>query len=327
MTSIPQNPAELADIGVHIIEVPTPFIVGPVNCVLVEGSPLTLFDTGTSTDESWEALEAGIQRLGYEIRDIERVILTHHHADHTGLLRRIVDLSGAVVFGHPQLERQAVLSHEHNEAQRQFFMHIMAEFGVPEETAEGAMQLWAAFKAFTEPVHVDHSIAHDGAVGPYRVHFVPGHSATDTLFVHETEGYTIAGDHLLQIFNPNPLIRRPEPGVVRPQTLIEYQASLRYSRDLDLGYVVPGHGAPFTEHVAVVDGLLEQHDKRNARLKKALRNGPMTPYEAAKYLYPQIAVPNLYLALSVAIGQLELMEATGALQSARHEGILSYSMV
>lgn len=327
MSAFPKSPADLAAIGVHIIEVPTPFIVGPVNCVLVEGSPLTLFDTGTSTDESWDALEAGIQRLGYGIADIERVVLTHHHVDHTGLLRRIVDLSGAEVFGHPQLVRQAELSHEHNEAQRQFFMQIMAEFGVPEDIAEGSMQLWAAFKAFTEPVHVDQPIEQGDTVGPYRVHFVPGHSATDTLFVHESEGYTIAGDHLLQIFNPNPLIRRPEVGQSRPKTLIEYQASLRYSRELALGYVIPGHGAPFVDHEKVVDGLLDQHEKRNARLQEVLEKGAITPYEGAKHLYPQIAVPNLYLALSVAIGQLELMEAQGVLQSAYRGGILSYSLV
>jgi len=320
----PKSEAELAALGVHLIPVPTPFIVGPVNSILVEGDPLTLIDTATCTDESWVALESGLKEKGYAFSDIERIILTHHHADHTGLLRRVVAQSHAETWGHPELVRQAELSHEHDDAQRLFFMNIMSEFGVPEETADGAMALWAAFKNYTEPITIDHTVDDGGMVGPYRVWFVPGHSATDTLFVHETQGYTVAGDHLLKVFNPNPLIRRPEPGMARAKSLLEFRASLLRSRSLDLGYVIPGHGAPFDDHRAVVDGLLEQLDKRSRRLMNAMSEEGITPYAVAKSLYPDVAVPNLYLALSVAIGQLELLEEEGILQAEHREGILHY---
>jgi len=321
----PQDEAALAALGVHLLPVPTPFLVGPVNCVLVEGDPLTLIDTSTRTDESWEGLVAGLREKGYAVSDIERVLLTHHHADHTGNLRRIVDLSGAEVWGHPDLVRQAELSHEHDEPQRRFFLDIMTEFGVPAETADGAMALWAAFKEFTEPVHTDYVYEEGGMAGPYRTYFVPGHSATDTLLVHETQGYTVAGDHLLQIFNPNPLIRRPEPGQPRVRSLVEFRDSLLKSRSLELGRIIPGHGEPFADHRAVADGLLEQLEKRSVKLLNLLPDAGLTPYETAKCLYPDVAVPNLYLALSVAIGQLELLESQGRLRAEHRDGILYFT--
>ncbi|GAA3322326.1 hypothetical protein GCM10020331_041760 [Ectobacillus funiculus] len=47
---------------------------------------MTLVDTGTNTAEARLALQAGLGELGYRLSDIETVIITHHHVDHSGLL-------------------------------------------------------------------------------------------------------------------------------------------------------------------------------------------------------------------------------------------------
>ncbi|HOQ90855.1 MAG TPA: MBL fold metallo-hydrolase, partial [Candidatus Hydrogenedentes bacterium] len=68
------------------IVLPTPFPVGDVNVYLYRGQDrLTLFDAGVKTDQAWDALVEQIRELGYEIRDIGRIVLTHHHFDHIGL--------------------------------------------------------------------------------------------------------------------------------------------------------------------------------------------------------------------------------------------------
>lgn len=325
MNATALTPQQLAaQHDVHIIDTPTPFIVGPVNSVLIKTEPITLIDTGTLWDEAWDALVARLREHGLEVSDIQRLMLTHHHADHVGLLSRVVEQSGAEVWGHPDLVRQGELTHEHSDIQRQFFTDVMTQFGVDEETAEQSMLLWSVFKQFTSPYSIDHAFEDGGFAGPFRTWFVPGHSATDTLLVDEERGYTIAGDHILEIFNPNPLIRRPEPGEPRPKTLLEFRASLFRSRALELGLCIPGHGAPFDDHRRVIDGILQQHEKRCAKILDWLPASGATPYEVACMLYPDSQMRHLYLALSVAIGQLELLEERGEVEASGSD-VLLYS--
>lgn len=317
--------AEFAErTGVYRIPVFTPFIVGPVNCYLLTRGPLTLVDTGTVTDQSWEDLCAGVRKCGHDITGIERIILTHHHADHVGQCRRIVEATGAEVWGHPAIPEQDRLSHMHDDDARDFFINIMQEFGVPEADAREAMLLWDKFKTFSEPAVLHHAISEDEMLGPFKVYFVPGHSTTDTLFVNEEDGYTIAGDHLLEDFNPNPLLRRNAPGMPRDRALVEYQASLHRARALPLGVCLPGHGELIDSHHRVIDGILAQHERKNRRILQMCGPDGMTPYEAAMAFYPGLKLQHLYLALSVAAGQLEVLETRGQLRAAHVDGLLRY---
>src|SRR5689334_6606086 len=86
--------------GLHAIALPTPFEIGDVNTYLAEGDTLTLIDCGINTPDAYTALTAGLAELGYAIRDIKRLVITHHHVDHVGLARRIVDESGAEIWCH-----------------------------------------------------------------------------------------------------------------------------------------------------------------------------------------------------------------------------------
>jgi len=314
--------------GLFMIPTPTPFPVGPANVFLLKGDPLTLIDTGTRTDQAEEALRAGLNELGVSFADIERLMLSHHHVDHTGLAGKIVEESGAEVWAHPLMVEQFTISHSHDDAARQFFMDIMHAFGVPEDTAHEAMTLWRAFRSFMTDFGVDHAFVDGETAGPFRTYFVPGHSATDTLLVNETDGYTIVADHILEVANPNPLIRRPKTGEPRAKALVEYTASLAKSRALALGRCFPGHGDDFPDAVPVIDKLTAKHDERNARiLARIAADGPQTPHAIARDLYPKLGVPHLSLALSVAIGHLELLEDRGALVSERNDvGVLRYSV-
>src|SRR5512135_181412 len=86
--------------GLHQFVIPTPFKVGPVNCYVTTTAPITLIDTGTKWDESRRVMQTELAALGLRIEDVQRIIITHAHADHYGLAAEITQASGAEVWSH-----------------------------------------------------------------------------------------------------------------------------------------------------------------------------------------------------------------------------------
>jgi len=52
--------------GIHRIALPTPFLVGRVNCYLIEDEPLTLIDTGPNSGKSLDDPSARSRPTGSE---------------------------------------------------------------------------------------------------------------------------------------------------------------------------------------------------------------------------------------------------------------------
>lgn len=308
------------------ISIPTPFIVGPVNVFLYRGEKLTLIDTGPKTDEALTALEAELAAEGVSLTDIERIILTHHHIDHCGMLHELVRRTGAETWAHPDVAIQSRLGdgEDGDQSRKKYYYALMAELGVPADEAERAMLLWDAYKHLIDHFDIDHTLPDGAHLDGFDVYHVPGHSSTDTLFVHRAGGFSIAGDHILESINPNPLLRRPNPGHTRGKALVEYRESLRRSRALPLGRVYPGHGAPIEDGVPVIDKLLAQHDRRNERIMAQLTPEGTTAYTLARQLYPDLEMPHLYLGLSVAAGQLEVLELDGKVKLEWRDGTAHY---
>lgn len=86
---------------VHKIVIPTPYAVGDVNAFLVKGDALTLFDAGPKTEEAYEAIKWGLHSAGYDLKDVEQVVLTHHHPDHAGWIDAF---PGAELLGHQYVD-------------------------------------------------------------------------------------------------------------------------------------------------------------------------------------------------------------------------------
>ena len=76
------------------LQLPVPWL-GSVNVWLLEGEPLTLVDTGPSNGRAAEALDDELARHGHAVKDIELVLVTHHHLDHSGMAGAIRARAGA----------------------------------------------------------------------------------------------------------------------------------------------------------------------------------------------------------------------------------------
>ncbi|MET1159514.1 MAG: MBL fold metallo-hydrolase [Thermoprotei archaeon] len=66
--------------------------------LLVHGEGLVLIDAGLP-DRGKEVISY-IGELGYSPGDLKAIIITHHHYDHTGGLREIIEKTGAKTYAH-----------------------------------------------------------------------------------------------------------------------------------------------------------------------------------------------------------------------------------
>ena len=94
--------------GVYQLKLPIPMpdsTLGHVNAYLVQGdSGYLLVDSGWNTDEVFDSLQKQLAEIGAEIKDIIRIVVTHIHPDHYGLVGRLKQLCQAEFAMH-QVEK------------------------------------------------------------------------------------------------------------------------------------------------------------------------------------------------------------------------------
>ncbi|SPU09085.1 metal-dependent hydrolase [Bacillus licheniformis] len=109
----------MKDARIIPIALPTPFAVGDVNIYLLRGEALTLVDAGPNTKEAAAVLKSELAEQGLSLSDIDQVVLTHHHADHAGLLNEFP--AEVKIIGHPFNEPYISQNPDFIEKQKSFF--------------------------------------------------------------------------------------------------------------------------------------------------------------------------------------------------------------
>ncbi len=307
--------------GIHRIALPTPFLVGRVNCYLIEDEPLTLIDTGPNSGKSLDDLERALAAHDRRIEDLELIVVTHQHMDHLGLLEILARRSGAQVAAFHLLGPYLESFSRSATADDEFAQAIMRRHGVPDDLATVLGSLAAAFRAFGSSGRVTVPL-HDGEElrlrdRTLRIFHRPGHSPSDTILWDEEREILIAGDHLLARISSNPLVSRPltgdpaGPPGPRPRALLQYMESLQATRELPARLVLPGHGDPVLEHAELIDERLRMHRRRAARVLQILDGQPLSAYEIALRMWGNVAVTQAYLTLSEVLGHLDLLVEAG----------------
>jgi glyoxylase-like metal-dependent hydrolase (beta-lactamase superfamily II) len=314
--------------GIHRIALPTPFLVGRVNCYLIEDEPLTLIDTGPNSGKSLDDLERALAAHGRRIADLERIVVTHQHIDHLGLLEILARRAGAEVAALYLLAPYLADFSRSAAADDEFAQAIMRRHGVPNDLAVVLGALTAAFRAFGSSGRVTREL-HDGDELEFRdrtlrVYHRPGHSPSDTILWDAEREMLIAGDHLIAHISSNPLVSRALSGgsdQPRPQALLQYLESLRATRELPARLVLPGHGDPILEHAELIDERLRMHRRRADRIRQMLDAGPLSAHEIALRMWGNVAVTQAYLTLSEVLGHLDLLVGSGQAAERERDGM------
>lgn len=315
--------------GLCAITIPTPFPVGDVFAYLARGkgsAPLTLVDCGVRTDEARRALQAGLAACGVTFRDIERVVITHHHTDHIGFAAEIAAESGAEIWAH----RLCVPWLEQPEATRQAFdaylRPLFREGGVPDDVMESIERVSAYLGSFVQPVRVTRTLAEGDQLDllgmTWRVFHTKGHAGDLLCFYQPEQRVLLSSDHVLRDISSNPLIEPPEsPDAPRPKRLLEYLDELQRIAQLDIQIAYPGHGAPVTDVPHLVEMRLAMHAQRAERLRALCAEQPRTLYALVRALFPRLQQPEMFLALSEVLGHLDLLVRDGKAFAELHDGV------
>jgi glyoxylase-like metal-dependent hydrolase (beta-lactamase superfamily II) len=315
--------------GVHRLRIPTPFAVGWVNCYLIEDEPLTLVDTGPNSGKALDELGAQLGARGHTIDDIELVIVTHQHIDHLGLVEIVVEHSGAEVAAIGVAAERLANFDEDAEAEDRFAVELMLRSGIPEEVTAALQSVSRSFRGWGSRVAVTRPLE-DGEEMRFRDRTLqalhrPGHSPSDTLFWDEKRQILIAADHLLPHISSNPLISRPLDGTSRRvQALVTYIESMRRTREMPAEIVLPGHGDPIVDHVALIDSRLAAHERRREKIHELIVERPRSGYELAQAIWGNVAVTQAFLTLSEVIGHADLLVNEGRVGEVDDGAVIRY---
>jgi glyoxylase-like metal-dependent hydrolase (beta-lactamase superfamily II) len=329
-----------ADAGIHCLAIPTPFQVGRVNTYLIEDDPLTLVDSGPNSGTTLDALERALASHGRRIEDLELIVISHQHIDHLGLVSILARRSGAQVAALDLLAPRVEHWKEGMDADDAFAERVMAEHGIPQDVRYALLAVsqsyrsWGAAAAVTRPLRAGSQLElRDRTL---RVLHRPGHSPSDTIFHDERRGIVLGADHLIKHISSNPLISRPlQEGTAgdggatpeRPHALEIYIESLRATRAMDdVDLVLPGHGEPITDHVALIDERLRLHARRAQKIRRLLDDRPLTAYEIAQALWGNVAVTQAYLTLSEVLGHVDLLVSAGEVAEQRDGDLVRFAV-
>lgn len=331
--------AEAAAAGIHCLPIPTPFLVGRVNCYLIEDDPLTLVDTGPNSGKALDELEQALAALGRRVEDLELIVVTHQHIDHIGLLEVLARRSGAEIAALDRLQGYLGDFRRAAELDDEFAVALMLRHGIPADMTQALRSVSAAFRGWGSGGAVTRPLTDGGQLAlrdrAFAVQHRPGHSPSDTVFWDERSGILLGGDHLIKHISSNPLIARPldaaevpaaelAAGERRPQALRTYVASLRATRELPARFVLSGHGEPVTDHRGLIDERFAMTARRARKIHGLLADGPLTAHEIAQRMWGNVAVTQAFLTLSEVLGHLDLLRADGAVREHDDDGVVRY---
>jgi glyoxylase-like metal-dependent hydrolase (beta-lactamase superfamily II) len=301
------------------IPIPVPYL-GFVNLWLLEGEPLTLIDAGPANAEASEALDAGLAAHGYGVDQIELLLITHHHLDHSGLAQSIKDRSGATIAAHRTTAQWGSSYHERARQEHRFSEALMLAHGVPAELVAATEPFFAHIIDDSRDFATDRVLSDgetiDAGGRSLRVVYRPGHSTTDTLFIDDDGRDAFVGDHLLANVSSGAEIMPTElPGDERRRALLEYLSNLRKTEVMQIARCYPGHGPTIEDHRALIEERLAFHGGRLDRIAALVADGCTTAFSVARRLWSdEVAEAQAVLVIWEVIGHLDILVNRGTIR-------------
>lgn len=307
------------------ITVPTPYSVGPVNAYLIKDHPCTLVDPGPETAAAKKALEDGLSAAGVAVGDIERVLITHGHSDHSGLARWIAERAQAKVYVHKLEIRKLTPEYLYYKERIPFF----AEAGLPEFELRDIIDDTDPVvkpvlpEAIIEAVEGGEELHFNG--GSLQVLHLPGHTSGHICLYNPAGKELLAGDFMLKHITPNTVM---EAGHLdfskRTPALRQYLNSLKVIEEMDVKINMPGHGEAIENNSEMALKIQKHHGRRLEKIQTLLKEKGLNAYQLMRLFYPKIRGFQIFLGISEIFAHLDYLLETGRIVREEQDGVSIY---
>jgi glyoxylase-like metal-dependent hydrolase (beta-lactamase superfamily II) len=328
MVEQPLPPVERVRPGLWSIPVPIPN--NPLRYVLVyafetDRGPY-LVDAGWNTDDAFDVLCKGLGHAGFDIADVQGVLVTHIHPDHYGLAGRIRESSGAWVSLHPA---DAALVHDRYEEPDDLIDRVatlLRRTGAPEEEVQLLQRASMPVLPFVVTTHPD-VLLEDGDKPDVPgwdlvAIWTPGHTAGHLCFYERNLKLMLSGDHVLPRITPNISVH-PQ---AQTNPLADYLLSLDKVGAYETDEVLPAHEHRFVGLKARVEELKAHHEERFVEVTDAIQKGYVTAWDITarmKWSRPWDRINGFMrrAALGEALAHIRVLEQRGLVRAMEGEPV------
>ena len=340
-------------VSVQRIQLGNTVFEGQNNVYVLSGDPTTLVDTGIAVPDVKTDLRDDLAEFGLTFADIEQVVLSHWHYDHSGLAGAIQEAGGATVRVHaadaPLVSGNKPSIHAERERRETLF----DEWGLPTDKREELQQyldrdnLLAGQPAEVTPFE-DGDVIRAGSRDLTVVH-LPGHAAGLCGFAFdseaggedaaetrgedavetrgedavETRGEDAAEDsHSQEIFSGDAVLPKYTPNVGGADVRVEdplatYADSLVRFAKRDFARAWPGHRDQITDPTERALTILEHHRERTRNVVDVLaEHGPADPWTVSAHLFGKLTEIHILHGPGEAYAHLDHLESAGVIDRA-----------
>ena len=317
--------------GIFWLRLPLPLALDHINVWLLdEGDAWTLIDTGPSfreTRDAWTGLFASIIKT----RPIKRLIVTHYHPDHIGLLKWLCDRCNPDVYmSNPtyaharrmftsdfssQAESLQIFCRAHDVPNPEFFAGFLSG-GMYRRIVSGTIDNFTEIDDGTE-------ISMGGRT--WRAIMSNGHARGHISFYCEGSGLFISGDQVLPRITSNVSLFEGDPDI---NPLEEYLSSLKRIGTLpEATEVLPSHGIIFRGLQHRIGEIEDSHKERNNKILALCKQQVSTRTLIDRIFERELDDLNWMLAFGETLAHIRYLEKQGRIRSFLNDGRYYYQKV
>jgi len=244
-----------AGVPVRRIEFSVDWPPGHVAAYLIETAEPVLVDAGQTGDDAAEELREGLATHGYEVADVEHLVLTHAHPDHTGQATTVVEAAAPTVYA-PALVSERL--GRDLDAVRESVRANTTAAGTAPENLDTALK-WAVSEIeYSRGLlpDVDVWVESGEPFGAGGVTFdpvhTPGHNAEHHVYLADLDGRRVAfsGDMAVRTFRSVLMHSGLDDGV--HDAVPAFRTALDRLAEHGVDRSCPGHGPTHTEYEAAL---------------------------------------------------------------------------